>query len=118
MNKRIGRGVFAILIGLSVAILPATIGFAAGVTTAIKMSAAGATPDCNHHHNAPSGDTQKTADDSACMAGCALNGFNFVAPSFAGIALTSSVASTLGPVRMTSGAPSRMGSPPFRPPRS
>jgi len=118
MIRSIGRAIFAVLIGLSVAILPATIGFAAGVTTATEMSAAEATPDCAHHHNAPSGDTQKMADDSACMAGCALSCFNFVAPSFAGIALTSPVGGTLRPVRMTSGVPSSMGSPPFRPPRS
>ena len=118
MIQSIGRAIFAVLIGLSVAILPATIGFAAGVTTATEMFAAEAAPDCTHHHSAPSGDTQKMADDSACMAGCALSCFNFVAPSFAGIAVTTPVGAILRPVRMTSGAPSSMGNPPFRPPRS
>jgi len=117
MIRRIGRAIFAVLMGLSVAIPPATIGFAAGVATAADLSAAVTLPDCDHGHMAPNGDTQKTAKDSACAASCALSCFNFVAPSLVDIALTSSVDGTLKPVRVTSGAPSHMGSPPFRPPR-
>jgi hypothetical protein len=118
MIRRIGRAIFAVLIGLSVATLPATGGFTVGATKTTERSVANAASDCDHHHKAPSGDTQKTAEDSACMAGCALNCFNFVAPGIAGIALSSPVGATLKPIRMTSGAPSSMGSPPFRPPRS
>jgi hypothetical protein len=35
-----------------------------------------------------------------------------------GIALSSPVGATLKPTRVTSGAPSHMSAPPFRPPRS
>lgn len=118
MIRRIGRAIFAVLIGLSVATLPATAGFAAGMTKATEMSVVNASPDCEHHHKAPNGGTQKTPDNSACMAGCALNCFNFVAPTIAGVSFSVSIGATLKPVRMTSGTPSNMGSPPFRPPRS
>ena len=85
MTLRIGRTIFAVLIGLSVATLPAATGFAANAATATDMSASKAMPDCDHHHNAPSDKTQKTAGDCACMAACALTCFSFTAPGFSGI---------------------------------
>ena len=78
---RIGRTIFTALVALSVATLPAAIGFAAGTTTAMEISASPTMPDCDHHHhNAPGGKTQKSVDDGACMAACALNCFNVMAP--------------------------------------
>jgi uncharacterized protein involved in copper resistance len=119
MIIRIGRTIFAVLIGLSVATLPAATGFAAGATTATEISASEAMPDCDHHHhNAPSDKTQKTAHDAACMAGCALTCFSFTATGFSGIAFSSPASAALKPVRTGNNISSRMGSPPFRPPRS
>jgi hypothetical protein len=115
MTARIGRAIFAVLIGLSVATLPMAAGFAAGVPTsaATEVSAS----DCDHHHNAPSDTTQKAADDCACMAACALNCFNFTATSFSGIVFSPPASAVLKPVRTRINVASRMGSPPFRPPR-
>jgi hypothetical protein len=116
---RIGRTIFTALVALSVATLPAAIGFASGATTAMEISASPAMPDCNHHHhNAPGGKTQKSMDDGACMAACALNCFNFMAAAFSGIAYSSSAGAELKPVHASNIFASQMGSPPFRPPRA
>jgi len=118
MTLRIGRTIFAVLISLAVATLPAATGFAANVATATKMSASKAMPDCDHHDNAPSDKTQKTAGDCACMAACALTCFSFTAPGFSGITFSSPASAALKPVRTSTNVSSRMGSPPYRPPRS
>ena len=116
---RIGRTIFTALVALSVATLPAAIGFAAGATTAMEISASPAMPDCDHHHhNAPGGKTQKSMDDCASMAGCALKCFNFTGTILAGIAYSSSASAALKPVHASNIFASLMGSPPFRPPRA
>lgn len=115
---RIGRTIVAVLVALAVATLPAATGFAAGATTAAEISASPAMPDCDHHHNAPGGKTQKSMDDGACMAACALNCFNFMAAGFSAIAFSSLATATLKPVHASNIFASLMGSPPFRPPRS
>lgn len=121
MNLRIGRTIVAVLISLAVATLPAATGFAAHVETATETSAAKAVPDCNHHqhhHSAPSDNTQKTAGDCACMAACALTCFSFTAPGFSGITFSPPACAALKLVRANTNVSSRTGSPPFRPPRS
>lgn len=116
---RIGQTIFTALVALSVATLPAAIGFAAGATTAMEISASPAMPDCDHHHhNAPGGKTQKSMDDCASMAGCALKCFNFTGTILAGIAYSSSASAALKPVHASNIFASQMGSPPFRPPRA
>jgi len=117
MIQRLGRAIFAVLIGLSVALLPATTGFAAGVTTPMESSA-GAISDCDHHHNAPAGQTHKAINGGACMADCALSCFSFAATGYSAIAFSSPVSDTLKPARVSDSISSLMGSPPFRPPRS
>jgi hypothetical protein len=117
MIRRIGRAIFAALIGLSVALLPATIGFAAGVPTATEISATMAMPDCDHHHNAPASQPHKAVNDGACMSGCALSCFGFTA-EYSGISFSSPVSDTLKPARVSDAISSYMGAPPFRPPRS
>jgi hypothetical protein len=115
MTARIGRAIFAVLIGLSVATLPMAAGFTAGVPTsaATEVSAS----DCDRHHSAPNDMTQKAADDCTCMAACALNCFNFTASSFSGIVFLLPAPVVLKPVRTRINVASRMGSTPFRPPR-
>jgi hypothetical protein len=119
MPKRIGRTIIAIIISLSVASLPAAIGIAASAPSATEMSASAAMPDCEHHRRtAPADKTQKIADDSACMASCALHCFNYTASVFSGIVFSSPASAALKPVRTSDNVASRMGSPPFRPPRA
>jgi hypothetical protein len=116
MTLRIGRTIFAMLVGLSVATLPASLGFAGAAPMAV--SASQAMPDCEHHHTAPSDKTQKTADDSACMAACALHCFNFTATGFSGVVFSTTASAALKLVRTRSHVVSQMGNPPFRPPRA
>ena len=115
---RIGRTIVAVLVALSVATLPAATGFAADATTAMEISAVPAMPDCDHHHNAPGGKTQKSMDDGSCMAACALNCFNVMAAAFSAVAFSPPASAALKPARTSSNISSLMGSPPFRPPRS
>jgi hypothetical protein len=115
---RIGRTIVAVLVAMAVATLPAATGFAAGATTAMEISASSAMPDCDHHHNAPDGKTQKSMDDGACMAACALNCFNVMAAASSAVAFSPPASAALKPVRTSGNISSLMGSPPFRPPRS
>jgi hypothetical protein len=119
MNKRIGQTILAIVLALSVAMLPATVGLATGVAAATEMSVTQAMPDCDHHqHNAPADKTQKPADHGACMAACAAICFGFTATDVSGIAYLPPVSASLTPLRASTAISSLMGSPPFRPPRS
>jgi hypothetical protein len=116
---RISRTIVAVLVALAVATLPTATGFASGATTAMEISASPAMPDCDHHHhNAPGGKTQKSMDDCASLAGCALKCFNFTGTILAGIAYSSSASAALKPVHASNIFASQMGSPPFRPPRA
>jgi hypothetical protein len=114
----LGRTIFAVLIGLSVAILPATVGFAASAGTAAELSAVQAMPDCDHHHGAADTQTPKAIHGGACMADCALTCFSFTATASSGIAVWSPVSDALKPVQVSDAVSSHMGTPPFRPPRS
>jgi hypothetical protein len=114
----IGRAIFAVLIGLSVAMLPATIGIAAGVATATAVSASQTMPDCDHHHNAPASQPYKAINGGTCIAGCALSCFGFTATEYSGISFSSPVSAALKPLGVSRNISSQMGSPPFRPPRA
>ena len=81
--------------------LPATIGFAAGVATATEISAAKAMPDCDHHNKAPDIQTHKAINGGACMADCAFSCFGFTATAFSGIAFSSPASAVLKPVRVS-----------------
>jgi hypothetical protein len=118
MTIRIGRTVFVVLVALSVATLPTAQGFAAAVTTATEMSVSNAMPDCAHRHNVPSDKTQKTTDNGACMAACAVACFGFTAIGYSGIAFQLPIGTTLNFVRTSDNISSRLGSLPFRPPRA
>ena len=116
MTLRIGRIIIAILISLSVVTLPAAAGFAVNVPTASKMPASVAMPDCSHN-KVPSGQTQKTTDNCASMAACALTCFNFTGTALSGFVYLPPSNTALKPARITANVLSRMESPPFRPPR-
>ncbi len=114
---RIGRTIVAVLVALAVATLPAATGFAAGATTAMEISASQAMPDCDHHQDIPSNTTQKSTDGCDSMAGCALKCFTTTVVSFSSLTFLSSPSAALEPVRLENKVTSRIGSPPFRPPR-
>lgn len=119
MTIRIGRTIFVLLVALSVATLPAAVGFAAGSKT-MEVSVSDTTPDCDHrhHHNAPSDQTQKTTHDDACLTACAVACFGFSATEFPGIAFPSPISTALKLVRTSDRVSSQIGNLPFRPPRS
>lgn len=118
VSIRIARTIFVALLAVAIATLPATLGFAAGASMASDVTVTQAMPDCDHHHSAPSGPTQKTADHGACMAACALACFGFTATHVSGIAYSVPASAALKPVRASTAISSLMGSPPFRPPRA
>jgi hypothetical protein len=122
---RVGRTILALLLALSVAILPAAAG--AGVSpkspetadmsstdmsgtdmSATDMSAM----DCCPHKTNPC----DQADDCATMAACALKCFSFAGTPWSVIVFPSSFAKLAAPFADKS-FPSQTGSPPFRPPR-
>ncbi|MBI4365865.1 MAG: hypothetical protein HY543_03505 [Deltaproteobacteria bacterium] len=116
MIRRIGRAFCAVLIGVSVATLPATMGFSAVAAVATEINATMAMPDCDHRHNPPANQPRK-AINGACLADCALSCFGFTVTGYSGISF-SPVHDALKPVRVSDAIFSRMGNPPFRPPRS
>jgi uncharacterized protein involved in copper resistance len=120
---RIGRAILALLIALSVAMLPA----GAGVTqspepadmsatdmSATDMSATDMSDmDCCPHKASPC----DKAIDCCTMAACALKCFNFAGTSSSTIVFPSSFANLAIPFG-GGPPPSQTGSPPFRPPRA
>ena len=115
MIRRLGRTIFAVLIGVSVALLPATAGFAANAAAAPDAAVVKTMVDCDHHRTGPD---KHAINDHACMAACALSCFGIAATGDSGIALSPPAGVSLKPARSSDAMSSRMGSPPFRPPRS
>lgn len=109
-----GRTIVALLIALSVAVLPAAASAGVSVKSleAAVMSMTEDMPDCCPHKANP---CEKAMDDCAAMATCALKCFSFVGTS-AIITFPSAFAKMTAP---PSADPflSQAGSPPFRPPR-
>ena len=116
----IGRAVIALLIALSVAMLPAggVVGAAAkcmdmnGMTGMTDMSAM-EDMDCCPHDAIPS---DKSMNGCTCMAMCALSCFSF-AKTASSLVIFRSPAAKLTPAFETNSFRSPAGSPPFRPPR-
>ena len=116
----IARMMLVVLIGLSVALLPAAAGFATGTAQAAPAAATAsvsAMHDCDHHMHASGGETQKPDRDCISMNGCVFQCFSFtgVAASDASYAPASGTAFQL--VRISDRLSSQTGSLPFRPPR-
>jgi hypothetical protein len=111
---RIGRTILALLIALSVAMLPA-----AGVAIVSSQSAAPEgmsmtdDMDCCPHKANP---CEKAMEDCATMATCALKCFSFTGTSSSTIVFPSTSAKMTASFA-TNSFSSQTGSPPFRPPR-
>jgi hypothetical protein len=109
---RIGRTIAALLVALSVAMLPFASG--ASVPSSIDILASGSMPDgCDH--GAPD-DASKAGDDCASMAACAAKCFNY-AGTTASDATVAPIGSNLRPVGDSGLVVSQTRAPPFRPPR-
>ena len=109
---RIGRTILAVLIAVSVAMLPMTAGaFAKMTDTSVSM----ALDDGCAHHGKKAGD--KAADDCASMAACALKCFNFSQPIFASLTVSLALMAAM-PERASPHVSSLPGLAPFRPPRT
>jgi hypothetical protein len=110
----IGRTILALLVALSVAMLPAAGG--AGISSKspepADMSMTDDMSDCCPHKTNP---CEKAMDDCATMATCALKCFSFAGTSSMIVFPSTSARVTLS----FAGNPfsSQTGSPPFRPPR-
>jgi hypothetical protein len=109
----LGRTILALLIALSVAMLPAVGAAGLGVKPAdmVDMSAMEDMDCCP-----PDANPCKDMDKCASMAACALKCFSASQPSFSAIIFPSQLAS-LTPSLGTDPFHSRTSSPPFRPPR-
>jgi len=117
MTMHLGRIIFVAVLALSVATLPAAVGFAAG-SKAMEVVATETMTDCDHHHNVPSNKTQKSMDDCASMAACAVACFGFTAIGFSSITFLPPISTAPKFIRTSENVSSRMGNLPFRPPRA
>jgi hypothetical protein len=117
----IGRTILALLIALSVAMLPAAAGARVSVTSAdaTEMSAMTDMLDCCPHI-ADTCDKANACDkamaDCGSMATCALTCFSFAGTSFSTIVFPSIAARMPAPIAAHP-VSSQTSSPPFRPPR-
>jgi hypothetical protein len=108
-----GRIILALLIALSVALLPVTgaVGLGLGSAEMTDMSAMEDMDCCP-----PAANPCKDMGNCGSMAICALKCFSFSPTPFTQIIFTSQMAS-LTPLLRVDPVRSRSGSPPFRPPR-
>src|SRR5262245_8903545 len=119
-NMAFARTIFAVLITVAVAILPAA-GWAAfklpGADSAemsIGEPMAGEPMDCFPHESNP---CDKSMQDCPFMAACVLKCFNFWAPSFMHLAPPGTDLAAVS-LPTTAELSARAVGPPFRPPRS
>jgi hypothetical protein len=108
----IGRTILAVVVAVSVAMLPVA-GGATLNTKSSEMSVSEPMHDCCPDHDKP---CDRTIDDCTSMAACALKCCNFTGSFFSELVLPPIPASTV-PVLVTGAVHSQSGSPPFRPPR-
>jgi len=108
---RIARTILVLLVGLSVAVLPAAVGFAGApqIASAVSM------PDCDHHMHAPDGKTQDSDNDCLSMAGCVFHCFSLT--GVAAVAFVPVASAATQPLRASDRLSAQLGSLPFRPPR-
>lgn len=117
---RLARTMLTVLVGLSVALLPAGVGFSAGAPQAAAATAAmsaSAMHDCDHHIHAPGGDTQKSDSNCISLNGCVCHCFSFSGIASAEVAYAPASGTAFQPMRRSDHLSSQTGSLPFRPPR-
>ena len=117
----IGRTILALLVAVSVAMLPAAAGAGvgsksphqAGMSMTEDMSIAEGMHDCCPPKANPCGHAM---DDCGSMATCALKCFSFAGTSSSIVVFPSNFAKMIAPCERSPFS-SQMGTPPFRPPR-
>jgi hypothetical protein len=110
----IARTIIALLVAVSVALLPAVAGAAFALKPATAAAMAGAD---NMHQGCPHSKPGKSMGDLASMADCALKCFSFSPSAGSPIAFPPVLAGlVLAPVSLA--VPAQAISPPFRPPRA
>ena len=110
------RTIFALVIAVSVALLPGAAAFKPTpmpMTAMSDMASAGAAEDCCP----PDANPCKGIGDCGAMAGCALKCFSF-SPAFASVIAFPLAHSSIVPPRVSPALLARAASPPFRPPRA
>jgi hypothetical protein len=117
---RIGRTILALLVALSVAMLPAAAG--AGVSSKsphqadMSMTEGMSMPEDMHDCCPPTNPCDHAMDDCGSMAGCVLKSFSFAGTSSSIVVFPATFAKMIAPVERNPFS-SQMGTPPFRPPR-
>ena len=111
---RLGRIIVALLLAVSVAVLPLADGAAAALKSA-NFSAAEPTHDCCDQ-GSRCDETSKSVNDCASMAACAVKCFNYAGTVLPHVVVVR-IGSSVHPVRDSALVVSQIGSPPFRPPR-
>jgi hypothetical protein len=101
-----------ILIGVSVALLPAASGSAASAPPTASM------PDCDHQMHVPADKTQKSDSDCISMANCVFHCFSVTCVAAVAVAFVPVVGAELQPSRVSDRLSPQLGSLPFRPPRT
>src|SRR6266508_4638622 len=111
---RVGRTIIALLVAVSVAMVPLAGTAAAGLKSA-EISASQVEHDCCDH-GAPCSDTSKAMDDCASTAAYAAKCFNYIATVPAEFTVAS-LGPALQPMCGDNLVVSQIGNPPFRPAR-
>ena len=111
---RVGRTILALLVAVSVAVLPLASGTASALKSA-EISASETMHDCCDH-DSPCDETSKAVNDCASMAACAAKCFNYAGATLSGLTFAP-IGLTVPRVRDGGLVVSQIGKPPFRPPR-
>jgi hypothetical protein len=115
---KLARTLMALLIALSVALLPGAAGAGVGVKSADTSADVTDMSAMGHDCCPPKADPcDKTMGDCSSMAACALKCFSFSATLFSTVVFPSFLPSVAPPFESRLFR-SQIGSPPFRPPRA
>jgi len=111
----LARTILAIVIALSVAALPATVGCVSVAKSSPQTVQSAMPDDCDHHGSSPAHGS-KAMDDCASMGLCAIKCFNY-AGTVLPFLMFAPTRSAPQPVATGDLVVSLIGSLPFRPPR-
>jgi hypothetical protein len=111
----LARTILAVVIALSVAVLPAAAGCITVAKSAPQTMQSAMPDDCDHHGSSPVHGS-KAMDDCASMGLCPAKCFNYAGTALPHV-IVALTGSALQPVAAGDLVVSQIGSPPFRPPR-
>ncbi len=117
---RIARMMLVVVVGLSVALLPAAAGFSAGAPKAAPAAATTSLSvmhDCDHHMHARGSETQKSDSNCISMNGCVFQCFSYTGVAAADLTYAPASGTAFRPMRISNHLSTQTDSLPFRPPR-